>query len=82
MQLNNVKSQPLRVMCGVPQGSVLGLFVFILYISDICEVSKTLRSILFADNTNLLSCRDALDELLDTVESGQQKMKSWFDSNI
>lgn len=55
--------------------------IVILCINDIFEVSKTLKSILFADDTTLLSCGDNLNQLLDTVESELQMMKSWLDSN-
>lgn len=71
----------MKVECGVPQGSVLGPLLFILYINNICEVSNTLKSILFADNTNLLCCGDNLEQLLDAVADGLMKLKSWFDSN-
>ena len=50
---NNVKSTECLVTCGVPQGSILGSLMFLLYIKDMAYVSKLLFIILFADNTNL-----------------------------
>ncbi len=55
--MNNVKSDLMKVACGVPQGSVLGPKLFVLYINDICEVSKVLKMVLFVDDTNLYCSR-------------------------
>ena len=79
MQINNCKSHLMKVKCGVPQGSVLGPLLFILYINNVCEVSETLKIILFADDTNLLCSGENLEQLLDTVAGELKKLKSWFD---
>ena len=63
VKIDNSKSQLVQVTCGVTQGSVLGPLLFLLYINDICEVSKTLHFILFADDTNLFCSGDNLKQL-------------------
>ena len=53
VEYNGVKSNLLKLTCGVPQGSVLGPVLFLIYINDIVNASKILQLILFADDTNI-----------------------------
>ena len=46
-------SNLLDIVCGVPQGFILGPLLFLTYINDLSLVSKLLDSMMFADDTNL-----------------------------
>ena len=50
----NENSSYADVVCGVPQGSILGPLLFILYIDDICNISNYLGFTLFADDTTIV----------------------------
>ena len=81
VQIGEYKSTSLDITCGVPQGSILGPKLFILYINDICKVSNILKFIIFADDTNIFCSGENLQQLLRVVSDELGKLKLWFDAN-
>ena len=51
--MNGHESDSLLLTCGVPQGSVLGPLLFLLYVNDLPNASSLLTFHLFADDTNI-----------------------------
>lgn len=74
-------SEQLGIVCGVPQGSVLGPQLFNLYINDIFNVSQSLKLILFADDTNIFYSSNDYHELECTMNRELNEIKRWMDIN-
>ena len=53
VSVNGHESTTLPIMYGVPQGSVLGSLLFLIYVNDLASVSKVLKFYLFADDTSI-----------------------------
>jgi len=79
--LNGVNSEILAIYCDVPQGSILGPTLFILYVNDMCNASVVFNAILFADDTNLFYSGDDLKTMCEIVSSELDKLNDWFKVN-
>ena len=62
--INNEKSDIREISCGVPQGSVLGPILFLIYVNDLCHAVGNNIARLFADDTGLFTHGKKLDELI------------------
>ena len=69
------------ITCGVPQGSLLGPLLFILYVNDITNASKLANLIMFADDTNLFFTNDNIVELEAKTNEELDKISIWFKLN-
>ncbi len=78
--VNGVDSSLLTILMGVPQGSILGPILFLLYINDLPLCTKLL-ALLFADDTTLLASGPNLPDLIQLVNDELFKIATYFRLN-
>ena len=81
VMFNNHKSNVGNVHCGVPQGSVLGPLLFIIFINDIAYSSKCLSFFIYADDTNGIMSNRNLQDLITSVNAELSNISTWFKAN-
>ncbi len=79
--MNKTKSSIQDIICGIPQGSVLGPLLFILYINDLSKASDHLFSILFADDTSIFMEGDTLEQIIYSLNKELDKLSIWLAAN-
>ena len=80
-EINGVKSNKQVLKTGVPQGSILGPLLFLIYINDFVDSSDILKSILFADDTNVFHSDSDLLTVQNTMNLELTSVSTWLLSN-
>ena len=78
---NNVQSQTLDITCGVPQGSVLGPLLFLIYVNDIANCLTHSKLISFADDTTVFLSSKCINDLYKNMNSDLDDLTNWFKAN-
>ena len=81
VSLNGYDSELVEINCGVPQGSVLGPLLFLLYINDLNQAIKFCKVHHFADDTNLLYLGKSIKKLNKLVNIDLKNLLYWLNAN-
>jgi hypothetical protein len=80
--VNTLSSDWLHVRQGVPQGSVLGPLLFLLYINDLPKIlNKFSTPIIFADDTSILFSHSNVNDLNRNIRITIEILNGWFRAN-
>ena len=78
---NGHRSDQFEIKCGVPQGSVLGPLLFIIYTNDLSKVLTQAKCILFADDTTVYASSKNVHDLYSLMNAELQTLSDWFKAN-
>ena len=80
--INNITSSPKPVTVGVPQGSILGPLLFLIFINELPQCLKHCKSILYADDTLIYYTARTETELQDKINEDLNSLYQWLNNNL
>jgi len=78
VQCGNQKSDSDHITCGVPQGSILGPLMFLVYINDIKDLPLKGKVKLYADDTNIVYTGKSINVLINYAQRDLDALSKWF----
>ena len=81
VEINKTKSSLSKISCGVPQGSVLGPLLFLIYINDLPNCCLLRKVRIFADDTVIFFECQNQNQLSETIEDILKNLNDWFVAN-
>ena len=81
VMINNCKSNFQSISCGVPQGSILGPLLFLLFINDLPLYTRNVHTDLYADDTTLYDMQDSMEQIENNLQSALNNLHIWCKEN-
>ena len=78
---DDFKTEVKIVKCGVPQGSILGPLLFLIFVNNLSNSTKVPDPVLFADDTNLFCYDSNIRTLFETAKQELSQINDWFLAN-
>ncbi|MES9881523.1 MAG: reverse transcriptase family protein [Sedimenticola sp.] len=78
---NNTISEAEHITSGVPQGSILGPLMFLLFINDLPLYTDIVNTDLYADDTTLYDMNKSIPSVKENLENALEKLSKWCKEN-
>lgn len=82
IKIGDSQSTTKQINYGVPQGSILGPLLFLIYINEISQIGLSGDITLYADDTSLFYFGHTINAILTTVQKDLDRVNEWFQQNL